>query len=157
MLITFNLHNAKWPAWEAIKTISEGDITHVSIWLVDENYSSVWEARFWEKIRPIPWREYKHKDSIVRSIIFEVYEKNRISEMMKWLRKQEGKWYDWLGVLSFIWFFIPVKNGKWFCSEFATVFLMKFIAQVERYDQKQTPYWFENLALLVKLLERVYS
>lgn len=152
------MHNAQWPFGYAIRKISEWDITHISVRISDEFwYDCVWEARFGKKIRPIPWKEYEYKSSIVRTTSFDVYWKNKIDALMKWLDKQKWKRYDWIGIFSFIWFFIPVKNGKWFCSELATVFLMKFIAQVERYDQKQTPYWFENLALLVKLLERVYS
>lgn len=152
MKITFQMHNSQWPAWEVIKSVSEWDITHISIRITDVNYDSIWEARFWKRIQPIPWWEYEYKNSIVRIIWFSIFEKSRIENIHLWLWKQMWKEYDITWVFSFIWFFIPVRNWKWFCSEFATVFLMKFIVEIDRYDQKQTPYWFENIALLTKKL-----
>lgn len=152
MLVTYQYHDAKWPIWDWIKKISEGDTTHESMRIQDETLwiDVVYEARFAKRIKPIPWGEWKYKDSIVRKVEFEKYGKNKIAEMLKWLKKQEWKKYDWIGIFSFIWFWIPIRNGRWFCSEFCYVHRMKFIAEVDRYDQKQTPYGSESQALVLK-------
>jgi len=85
------------------------------------------------------WRNYKNIVMRERvEVDCETYER-----VKDWLNQQLGKGYDWMGILSFIWFFITPKEGKWYCSELAYVVLMKiFDISQYSYDQKVTPQQF---------------
>jgi uncharacterized protein YycO len=49
----------------------------------------------------------------------------RMAELEKWIVEQEGKDYDFLGVLANVSFFAKPKMGKWYCSELSNVIYMK--------------------------------
>ena len=43
--------------------------------------------------------------------------KEQVDEMLKFCNKQEGKKYDYLGVVGFVLPFVSDSKDKWFCSE----------------------------------------
>jgi hypothetical protein len=70
-------------------------------------------------------------------------------KVSEFLDAQVGKKYDWLGVISFLWIFIRQGREKWFCSELATVALMKGLDKKE-YNQRQSPIDFYYLLKILQ-------
>jgi hypothetical protein len=72
-----------------------------------------------------------------------------VQRVSEFLDAQVGKKYDWLGVISFLWVFIQQGRERWFCSELATVSLMKGLGK-EEYNQRQSPIDFYYLLKILQ-------
>lgn len=138
-MITYNFHITHNVVGKAIRTYST--YSHVSI----EFMGYVYEAVMDKGVIKTPV-EFYDRSSIVISQSLEVLYPQVVHT---WLEEQVGKGYDIIGVLSFIWRFLPNRIGRWFCSELATVSLAK-ARGVEEYNQKQTPESFYQLTQFIK-------
>jgi hypothetical protein len=136
-MLTLHFHRTNSPIGKAIRLQTGGSVNHVSC-----------NIRF-SKIEADMRKGVHHgynEDTIVESFTFE---KGDLTEAMKFAFEQIGKKYDWLGILSFIWNFVPEKIGAWYCSELAMVLLMKFLG-ITNYSQKQSPQTLLELCRILK-------
>lgn len=138
-MITFYFHSSNTVFGKAIKFFSRGQYTHVSIGV--NGY--IYEAREGKGVIR------RKADTDLKSVnyvhFFDLDEK----AVEEFLKKQLGKGYDWLGVLSFVWRFIRQGRNVWYCSELALVALAKGKG-VKEYNQRQSPtdfYYITKIAL----------
>jgi hypothetical protein len=139
-MITYNFHISDNPYAKAIRTYSK--YSHVSIEFMGNVYEAVILDKKTRKGGVIKTPvELFNGSTVVKSVSLEVLYPDIVH---KFLEAQVGKGYDIMGVLSFIWRFLPDRIGKWYCSEYATVSLAK-ARGIEEYSQKQTPEQFYYL------------
>lgn len=138
-MITYNFHKGIGLYARVIRLYSK--YSHVSI--VAGGY--VYEALVKGGVIKTPVKEWCN-DDVVRSVNLDNLSE---SEVIKFLDEQVGKDYDIVGVLSFLWRFLPAKIGAWYCSELAMVSLVKGLG-IKEFDQKQTPEDFYYVMQLVK-------
>lgn len=133
-MITYHFHIDNNLTAKAIRLYSK--YSHVSIEFMGYVYEAVMlddkTGRRGVIKTPI---EFFDRSTIVKSQNIEVLYHKLVHDF---LEAQVGKDYDYFGVLSFIWRFLPHNMGAWFCSEIGVVSLAK-ARGVEEYDQKQTP------------------
>lgn len=138
-MLTLHFHRTNSPIGKAIRLQTGGSVNHVSC---NIGYVKI-EADMKKGVH-----HGYNENTIVESFTFE---KGHLTETMKFAFEQIGKDYDWLGVLSFIWNFVPEHLGRWFCSELAMVLLMKYLG-IKTYNQKQSP---QTLLELCRILKQV--
>jgi uncharacterized protein YycO len=120
--------------------LSNGKYSHVSI-LCENDY--VYEATFKGVIKT---KKNKWNDKEVHA--FFIVESEREEQVIKWLKKQVGKGYDFTGIFSFISLFAKPVKGKWYCSELGMVAYSKLKGHNgEIANQKISPY------LLYKIIQ----
>ena len=139
-MIKFQFHHWDKLLSKAIRLFSGGFFNHVSIQMGDYIYEA--HINTWvRKIARIDW-----EDETVYTF-YEYYLWPKREKMVEdWLEKQVGKKYDTLGVLSFLWRFIPQSPWKFYCSELAFIAFMKLHKITkENYNAKKTPQDFFEL------------
>jgi uncharacterized protein YycO len=142
-MLRFNFHHWDKPVSKIIQFFS-GFFNHVSI----ESNEYIYEAHIDTGVHKVPVTEWD--DSTVHTYYdFDLWPK-REKYVQDWLEKQVGKKYDTLGVLSFLWRFIPQSVGKWYCSELAMVAFMK-LHKIDKkyYNQKKSPQDFYELLYII--------
>lgn len=113
-----------------IRLLSNGKYDHTSFyykgWVYEATFKGVIRTRI---------KEWDGKNSVIAQKKIKEY--NSITE---WLESQLGKKYDWLGVLSFVFRFLPVKRGRWYCSELLIVSVAKVRGKLDMLEnQKVSP------------------
>jgi len=140
----FQFHYSKTLLGFLIRLFSFGRFNHVSIRLGNYVYEATarrgvirtlytkWDDRtmvFSKKIELTP-------DEYQRAFI--------------WLNQQIGKKYDFIGILSFIFFFLPPRKGWWYCSEYAICALAKAKGKTKQIqNQKVSPQLFFDILDLI--------
>jgi hypothetical protein len=144
-MITYHFHISNNPIAKAIRLYSE--YSHVSIEFMGYVYEAVMldEDTGRRGVIKTPVELFDGSNIVKGERIDVLYPR----EVHAFLEAQVGKSYDYLGVLSFLWRFLPHNIGAWFCSELATVSLAK-ARGVEVYNQKQTPEDFYKTLQWVK-------
>ena len=144
-MLTIHFHRTDTIIGKAIRKQTKGSVNHVSVELGD----FFTEADI-EKGVVMTYKDFGDKTYIVESFTFE---KGDLQKALDFASKQKGKKYDWLGILSFIWKYIPERKGAWYCSELAMVVLHKFLGISSRYySQKQSP---QSLLELCRYLKKL--
>jgi len=133
-MLKINYHH--WHSFisRLIQFVSGDFYNHVSVEVNDY----VYEAHINTGV--IKTRIDEWDDSTVhKTQIFECTPK-RMATTVRWMDKQIGKGYDLLWVLSFVWIFLKQKKGKFFCSEFWYICLMKWIGMLSsQYSPRKKP------------------
>lgn len=144
-MIKIHFHKTNTDSGKIIRFVTRSTVNHVSIEIGEYVYEAKMKGGVIRTDRPL-----FDKTSITSTAIFQV---GNIEETIKFLEEQIGKDYDWFGIISFIWIFVPEHIGKWYCSELGMVALMKFLDFTsEEYDQKKTPH---DLRLLCAMLKKL--
>jgi uncharacterized protein YycO len=140
----FQFHYSKTFIGFLIRLFSFGRFNHVSIRL--GNY--VYEAT---TTRGVIRTLYTKWDG--RTMVFSKKIELTTEEYQRafiWLNKQLGKKYDFIGILSFIFFFLPPHKGYFYCSEYAICALAKAKDRTESIqNQKVSPQLFFDILDLV--------
>lgn len=127
-MLTIHFHRSNTLMGKAIRLITRSDINHTSHDINGDAFESNSKEGVVNK---------NNKSTIVESISFDRGD-DRIA--LLFCNNQVGKEYDWIGVLSFLWIWLPQKIGAWWCSEFSTVTLMKFLGvRNDYYNSKLSP------------------
>lgn len=138
-MVTYNFHKTNTLIGYLIRIFTKSEFNHVSVTVDGYTY----EADILQGVWVVP----KEKNiGIIKSV--EIKKVNDC-EVIYFINEQLGKKYDLLGVLSFIWRFLPNRIGRWYCSELAMVSLCKGLG-VEEFNQKVTPKDFYYVTQLVK-------
>lgn len=138
-MLTIYFHKTDNLIGKAIRFQTQGVVNHVSFKIGKK----VYDADIGQGVQAYDTK----KHSVVKTYTFKGGD---IKTAQEFADKQVGKDYDLLGVLSFIWGFIPERKGSWYCSEYAMVVLMKYLGvKSEAYNQKQSP---QSLLELCNLL-----
>jgi len=138
-MITYNFHISNTPYAKAIRLYSK--YSHVSIEAGDYVYEALVKGGV-VKTHKLGWKS----ETVFKTVSLDNLSEN---EVIKFLDAQVGKKYDILGVLSFIWRFLPNRIGAWYCSELAMVSLVKGLG-VKEFNQKETPEGFYYITQYVK-------
>lgn len=144
-MLTIHFHKTDTIVGKAIRKQTKGSVNHVSVELGD----FFLEADI-EKGVVMGHNKFLDRTYIVESFTFE---NGDLQTALDFGSKQRGKKYDWLGILSFIWNYVPEHKGAWYCSELAMVILHKFLGiSSEYYNQKQSPQSFLEHCRYLKAL-----
>ena len=138
-MLTLHFHRTNTLIGKAIRLQTGGVVNHVSI----QQGNIVTEAQMFKGVTG-----NHNEKTIVESFTFKKGDDQIARDFAK---MQMYKKYDWLGVLSFVWNFLPERIGKWYCSELAMVVLMKYLG-IKNYNQKQSP---QSLLELCRILKQV--
>lgn len=139
-MTTFYFHRTNNLLGRTIRFVSRGNYNHVSIGINGYVYESNPTTGVTKK-----QADGNYCNTIAWHHSFDLNEE----EVMYFLEGQLGKKYDIIGALSFIWIFFKPRIGFWYCSELATVALMKGLGKTE-YNEKQSP---QDFYYLLKLLQ----
>lgn len=143
-MITYHFHISNKPISRIIRLYSK--YSHVSIEFMGHVYEAVMlDNKGRRGVIKTPVELWDNR-SVVESETVAISYPEIVHD---WLEKQLGKDYDYLGVLSFVWRFLPHNIGAWFCSELAMVSLAK-AKGILKYNQKQTPEDFYHVIQFVK-------
>lgn len=141
-MITINFHKTNSLIGKAIRFQTGGSVNHISFEILGERF----EANVGVGVRG----DYD-MDSIVVRVSFD---KGDCEKALCFAKRQLGKKYDWMGILSFIWRIIPEHKGSWYCPELAMVVLMKYLGiDSSKYNQKQSPQSLLELCNILKSYE----
>ena len=164
-MITFNAHYGKGIVSKLIRFFSQGEYNHTSIEVNGYVYEArahlpSWLARFLNKFLAFKcFKEYGviktpvhswDNSTVVGSKTLKIDSEQELL-VEGWLNKQVGKNYDTFGVLSFVWAITKEEKGRWFCSEYAYVALMKAL-NIEVYNQRKSPhdFWYD-LGVIIEI------
>lgn len=139
-MITFYFHRNNTFLGKMIRLVSNGYYNHVSIGVNGYIYEANPRTGVTKKIA-----DNNYTGTMSWTHLFNLDNE----EVIFFLECQIGKKYDYIGVLSFIWVFLKPRMGFWFCSELATVALMKGLKETQ-YNQKQSPQDFYYLLKLIQ-------
>lgn len=146
----FNSHYKKGIISNLIRFFSKGDYNHTSI----EIGGFIYEAHIHTGVRKVPLCLWDNS-SVACSQTLKI-SSYREKKVIEWLDKQVGKKYDIFGVLTFVWSIFDEKKGRWFCSEYAYVALMKALGIDSKkvdYNQRVSPHDFHSqLSVIIKLI-----
>ena len=143
-MIRYNFHRWDKLLSKLIRFFSGGFYNHTSI----EINGIIYEAHIHTGVRKAYLDEWD--DTTVKTYFeYDLWPK-REKLVEDWLKRQVGKKYDTLGVLSFLWRFIPQRMGAWYCSELAMVSFMK-LHKIDKgnYKQKKSPQDFYELLYII--------
>ena len=143
-MIKFQFHHWDKLLSKLIRLFSGGFFNHVSI----EINWYIYEAHIHTGVRKVQVIEWED-DTVHTYYQYDLWPK-REKYVQEWLEKQCGKKYDTLGVLSFLWRFIPQREGAFYCSELAFIAFMK-LHKIEKwnYKQKKSPQDFYELLYII--------
>lgn len=148
-VITYNFHVGKGIISTLIRFFSAGSYSHASIRVGDV----VYEAQYGKGVRKVAASLFPTTN--VKATLDFMADDAQMVSVTQFLEDQVGKRYDYLGILSFLWMFVRQKEGKWFCSELATVSLMKLLdVPTGHYNQRQSPFDFYQLCLTIQAIVR---
>ena len=143
--ITFNSHRTATPIGWAIRFFSRGKVNHTSI----DVGGLIYEAHWLEGVRRVPVDNWDRKETVVETQEIKMTDE-RYEEVIKWLEKQVGKPYDYMGIKSFLFKAIPQGRNAWFCSEYAYVALAKILGKkFHPPSQRVSPQEFRDILNMV--------
>jgi uncharacterized protein YycO len=140
----FQFHYSKTLLGFLIRLFSFGRFNHVSIRL--GNY--VYEATIKGGVIRTLYTKW-NSETVVFSKKIEITQEE-YQRAYIWLNKQVGKGYDVLGIVSFLFFFLPPRKGYFYCSEYAICALAKAKDRTDSIqNQKVSPQLFFDILDLV--------
>ena len=126
-----------------IRFFTKGLFTHCGIVIGDTLYQAeIFKGVYKKEWHPEMW-----------DIVYIDTSEEKEKKVKKFLEKELGNGYDWLGVLHFLFKFLKPSRKRWFCSELCA----KALVEAGVLNKKESLIYFSPESLFRRISKKYYN